>query len=159
MKLFFPNMMLRKAKLHSRGVRSLHTWNRKGNVSHNLVFGVTATYRHYPVCKFENTSFRKDLLWKQALYMFMCLDGTLSCQLDMNPECYPCHQSLTLTWQRKLNMQPTEDTILVINALILPEMLRIPKPYRIFKCSPMKIQTSLTFTDILASFWTLRRFI
>lgn len=63
----------------------------------------------------------------------MYLDGPLSHQLDMSLQCYPAHQSLILTLQRKLNMQPTEETILVINALILPEMLRIPKPYRIFK--------------------------
>lgn len=54
-------------------------------------------------------------------------------------------------------MQPTEETILVVNALILPEMLRIPTEY--LNHSPMKIQASMTFTDILASFWTLGRLI
>lgn len=58
---------------------------------------------------------------------------------------YPAHQSLILTRQRKLNMQPTEETILVINALILPEMLRIPKPYRIFKSQSNENSGQLDF--------------
>lgn len=42
-------------------------------------------------------------------------------------------------------MQPTEETILVINALILPEMLRIPKPYRLFKSQSNENSGQLDF--------------
>lgn len=44
-------------------------------------------------------------------------------------------------------MQPEKEATLVVNTLILSEMLRIPKPYRVFKSKfNENFQDSLTFT-------------